>query len=64
MTRQVSRWEVERTLVLGSMEVYRLKGYGAVEIGVHRFHQAGHPEDRGAKLSLLRSGRTRTVHGR
>ena len=33
--------KVERTLVPGSMEVYRLKGYGAVEIGVHRFHQRG-----------------------
>jgi len=34
--------KVQRTLVAGSMEVYPLKGYGAVEIGVHRFH---HPED-------------------
>jgi Domain of unknown function (DUF4440) len=37
--------KVERTLVPGSMEVYPLKGYGAVEIGVHRFHHPSHPED-------------------
>jgi ketosteroid isomerase-like protein len=36
---------VERTLVPGSLEVYPLKGYGAVEIGVHRFHHPRHPED-------------------
>lgn len=37
--------KVERTLVPGSLEVYPLKGYGAVEIGVHRFRHPGHPED-------------------
>jgi ketosteroid isomerase-like protein len=37
--------KVQRTLVPGSMEVYRLKGFGAVEIGVHRFRQPGHPEE-------------------
>jgi ketosteroid isomerase-like protein len=37
--------KVQRTLVAGSLEVYPLKGYGAVEIGVHRFHHPGHPED-------------------
>jgi hypothetical protein len=34
--------KVQRTLVPGSLEVYRLNHYGAVEIGVHRFH---HPDD-------------------
>jgi uncharacterized protein (TIGR02246 family) len=29
--------KVERELVLGTLEVHRLKDYGAVEIGVHRF---------------------------
>jgi ketosteroid isomerase-like protein len=29
--------KVRRELVPGSMEVHSLKGYGAVEIGVHRF---------------------------
>jgi ketosteroid isomerase-like protein len=36
--------KVERTLVPGSLEVYPLKGYGAVEIGVHRFHHPVHPQ--------------------
>jgi uncharacterized protein DUF4440 len=30
--------KVTRQLVPGSMEVYPLQGYGAVEIGVHRFY--------------------------
>jgi hypothetical protein len=33
--------KVRRELVSGSLEVYPLKGYGAVEIGVHRFHHPG-----------------------
>ena len=37
--------KVQRVLVPGSMEAYPLKGYGAVEIGVHRFHHPGRPED-------------------
>jgi len=34
--------KVHRVLVPGSLEVYPLKDYGAVEIGVHRFT---HPDD-------------------
>jgi ketosteroid isomerase-like protein len=37
--------KVERELLPDTLEVYPLKGYGAVEIGVHRFHHPGHPED-------------------
>jgi ketosteroid isomerase-like protein len=37
--------KVERTLLADTLEVYPLKGYGAVEIGVHRFHHPAHPED-------------------
>lgn len=33
--------KVRRELVAGSLEVYPLRGYGAVEIGVHRFHHPG-----------------------
>ena len=33
--------KVQRELVTGSLEVYPLKSYGAVEIGVHRFHHPG-----------------------
>ena len=38
--------KVRRELVPGSMEVYPLKDYGAVEIGVHRFLHPG-AEDHG-----------------
>ena len=31
--------KVRRELVPGTLEVYPIKGYGAVEMGVHRFHQ-------------------------
>ena len=34
--------KVTRELVPGTLEVYPLANYGAVEIGVHRFH---HPDD-------------------
>jgi ketosteroid isomerase-like protein len=45
--------KVERTIVPGSMEVYPLKGYGAVQIGVDHFHQQGHPEDRGGDAKFV-----------
>lgn len=37
--------KVERRLVPGSLEVYPLKSYGAVEIGVHRFYHPHNPEN-------------------
>jgi hypothetical protein len=37
--------KVTRELVVGSLEVYPLHGYGAVEIGVHRFHHPGQEND-------------------
>jgi hypothetical protein len=36
--------KTQRTLLPDTLEVYPLKGYGAVEIGIHRFHHPGHPE--------------------
>lgn len=36
--------QTQRSLIPSSLEVYPLNGYGAVEIGVHRFHPFGHPE--------------------
>ena len=36
--------DVRRELVPGTLEVYRMDGYGAVEIGVHRFY---HPKSNG-----------------
>jgi ketosteroid isomerase-like protein len=36
--------KVTRDLVPGTLEVYPIKSYGAVEIGVHRFHHPGHED--------------------
>ncbi len=35
--------KVTRELIAGSIEVYPIKGYGAVEIGLHRFHNNQEP---------------------
>lgn len=40
--------KVERALLPDTLEVYPLKGYGAVETGAHRFHHPGRPEEDGA----------------
>ena len=39
--------KVTRELVPGTLEVYPIAAYGAVEIGVHRFHHPGHEETEG-----------------
>ncbi|HTV56370.1 MAG TPA: DUF4440 domain-containing protein, partial [Terriglobia bacterium] len=39
--------KVTRELVPGTLEVYPIAHYGAVEIGVHTFHHPGHPENVG-----------------
>lgn len=39
--------KVQRTLIEKTLEVYPLKGYGAVEIGVHRFHHPNDPDNLG-----------------
>ena len=36
--------KVTRELVPGTLEVYPIANYGAVEIGIHRFHHPGHEE--------------------
>ncbi|MHB8654589.1 MAG: nuclear transport factor 2 family protein [Terriglobia bacterium] len=36
--------KVTRELVPSSLEVYYMKGYGALEMGVHRFHHPGHDD--------------------
>ncbi|MFL6196869.1 MAG: nuclear transport factor 2 family protein [Thermoanaerobaculia bacterium] len=36
--------KVTRELVPGTLEVHLMKGYGALEIGVHRFHHPGHED--------------------
>jgi hypothetical protein len=46
--------KVQRELLSGTLEVYPLKGYGAVEIGIHRFHHPQNPENMGdAKFVTL-----------
>ena len=46
--------KVQRELLPQTLEVYPLKGYGAVEIGVHRFHHPGDPGNGGdAKFIML-----------
>lgn len=37
--------KVTRELVAGTLEVYPIANYGAVEIGVHRFHHPGQAND-------------------
>ncbi len=39
--------KVHRELVPGTLEVYPLKGYGAVEIGIHRFSRPDDPNNVG-----------------
>ncbi len=39
--------KVTRELVPGTLQVYYMKGYGAVEMGVHRFHHPGHEDTEG-----------------
>ena len=36
-----------RELVPGSLQVYYMKGYGALETGIHRFHHPGHEAEIG-----------------
>jgi uncharacterized protein (TIGR02246 family) len=36
--------KVTRELVPGSLHVFYMKGYGAIEMGVHRFHHPGHED--------------------
>jgi ketosteroid isomerase-like protein len=45
--------KVERTLLPDTLEVYPLKGYGAVEVGVHRFYHPGHPGDGGGEAKFV-----------
>ncbi len=39
--------KVTRELVAGTLQVYPIANYGAVEIGVHRFHHPGHDDEVG-----------------
>ena len=39
--------KVTRELVPGTLKIYPMKGYGAIEVGVHRFHHPGHDDTEG-----------------
>jgi hypothetical protein len=43
--------KVTRTLVPGSIEVYPIKDYGAIEIGLHSFSNNTNPPDEPKKIS-------------
>jgi ketosteroid isomerase-like protein len=43
--------KVTRELVAGSIEVYPIKEYGAVEIGLHKFHNNQEPVGSPSKIS-------------
>jgi hypothetical protein len=45
--------KVVRDLVPGSLEVYPLNGYGAVEIGIHRFHPLGAKPGEGGDAQFI-----------
>jgi len=46
--------KVQRTLIESRLEVYPLKGFGAVEIGIHRFHHPKEPDNVGdAKFVMI-----------
>ncbi|HAH24450.1 MAG TPA: DUF4440 domain-containing protein [Prolixibacteraceae bacterium] len=42
--------KVTRELVKGSIEVYPIKGFGAVEIGLHKFHNNQQPPGSPSKV--------------
>jgi hypothetical protein len=47
LTESVSKYicgKVRREIVPGTIEVYPMKDYGAIEIGVHRFTHPGHDD--------------------
>jgi hypothetical protein len=50
-TRKNICGKVTRELVKGSVEVYSIKGYGAVEIGLHKFHNNAENEGTPSKAS-------------
>jgi hypothetical protein len=48
--------KVTRELVKGSLEVYPINGYGAIEMGLHRFHnntQAETAESKSSKFVII-----------
>ena len=57
--------KVTRQLVPGTLQIFPMKGYGALEIGVHRFHHPG-PEDAIGigEANFIHLWNSKTAHGR
>ena len=57
--------KVTRELVPGTMQIYYMKGYGAIQMGIHRFHHPGHEDTEGVgEGRFVISGNTRTAPGK
>ena len=55
--------DIRRELVLGSLEVYPVPGYGAIEVGTHRFCHRENGKLDAARLSSPSSGDRRASYG-
>ena len=55
--------KVTRTLVPGSIEVYQIKDYGAVEIGLHSFSNTTNPPNEPKKVSRFTIFWKKTAEG-
>ena len=55
--------KVTRTLVPGSIEVYPIKDYGAIEIGLHSFSNNTNPPDEPKKISRFTIFWKKTAEG-
>ena len=55
--------KVTRTLIPGSIEVYPIKDYGAIEIGLHSFSNNTNPPDEPKKISRFTIFWKKTAEG-
>lgn len=55
--------KVTRTLIPGSIEVYPIKDYGAIEIGLHSFSNNTNPPDEPKKISRFTIFWEKTAEG-
>jgi len=56
--------KVTRELVAGTLQVYPMRGYGALELGVHRFHHPGQVPDTLGEASFIQLWQYKDAHGR
>ena len=55
--------KVTRTLVEGSIEVYPIKDYGAIEIGYHKFYNNQEPNAISKPSKVIMSGKMKVKNG-